>query len=184
MSRAAFLEEPYPDWFAQAMQRVMPPGASPLALFRAIGTSRRAWEKFAGGSLLDKGPLPLREREIVIHRTTARCGCGYEWGVHAALFAQRAGLSPDQIADTAAERIDRTLWPDAESTLIDSIDALLDRKRLDDLEYRALADHFGPEQILEIIQLVAFYHGVSLICGALDLQPEPGTPALPTGATL
>ena len=127
MTRIAPLEAPWPDWFAEAMARVMPPGAKPLALFRSVATSERAWTKFAAGSLLDKGPLPLREREIVIDRTTARCGCSYEWGLHAALFARPAALSPAQLADTAAERIDPAFWSDAEIALIEATDALLDR---------------------------------------------------------
>ena len=161
----------------------MPPGVEPLVLFRTLATSGRAWEKFAAGSLLDPGPLPLREREIVIDRTAARCGCGYEWGIHVTLFAGRAELSGAQVADTAAAEIDPSLWSEAERALIASVDALIDRKRLDDVEYEGLRAHFSEEQVLEIVQLVAFYHGVALICGALDLQPEPGMPILPsTGA--
>ncbi|MGH2404354.1 MAG: hypothetical protein ACRDGN_07795 [bacterium] len=37
--------------------------------------------------------IGLAEREIVIQRVCARCGCDYEWGVHASIFATRAGLS-------------------------------------------------------------------------------------------
>ena len=183
MSRLAPLEPPYPDWFNAAMARVMPPGAEPLSLFRTVATSQRAWDKFAGGSLLDKGPLALREREIVILRTTARCGCSYEWGVHVAVFAGRARLSEAEVAGSAARDVDPGLWSDAEAVLIATTDALIDRKRLSDMEYEALRTHFESEQILEIVQLIAFYHGVSLICGTIDLQPEPGTPVLPTGAT-
>ncbi|MGZ8283668.1 MAG: carboxymuconolactone decarboxylase family protein [Allosphingosinicella sp.] len=183
MSRIAPLASPWPDWFAEAMARVMPAGAEPLALFRTVATSRRAWEKFAGGSLLDKGPLPLREREIVIDRTTARCGCSYEWGVHVALFAERAGLTYAQVGDFPAVPPDPALWDEAELDLLQTVDALIDRKRLDDGEFERLSAHFSDAQILEIVQLVAFYHGVSLICGTLALAPEPGTPTLPsTGA--
>ncbi|HEV7760231.1 MAG TPA: hypothetical protein VGO78_14620 [Acidimicrobiales bacterium] len=32
----------------------------------------------------------MRDREIVIDRTCARCGCQYEWGVHVAFFGDRA----------------------------------------------------------------------------------------------
>jgi len=39
--------------------------------------------------------------------------------------------------------------------------------------------HSGA-QMLEIVQLTAFYHGVALICGAFDLPSEPGTPKLPS----
>jgi hypothetical protein len=46
-------------------------------------------------SLLDRGPVSRRHREIVIDRTCARCGCAYEWGVHVALFAQRVALTAE-----------------------------------------------------------------------------------------
>ena len=158
----------------------MPPGAEPLSLFRAIGRSPRAWSKFAGGSLLDRGPLPLREREIVIDRTTAISACGYEWGIHVRLFGDRAGLSQPQIDDLAQPGIDKALWTEAETALIETVDRLLEKKRLDDPEYEQLATHYSEEQVLEIIQLIAFYHGVALICGAFDLAPEPGMPTLPS----
>lgn len=158
----------------------MPEGAEPLLLFRTIAVSPRAWTKMAAASLLDKGPLPLREREIVIHRTAARCGCGYEWGVHAVLFAERAGMNEDQLLATAAESVDSAMWSEAEAVLIETVDALIERKRLDELEFQKLSRHYSSDQILEIIQLVAFYNGVALICGALDLAPEPGTPKLPS----
>ena len=55
-----------------------------------------------GGGLLDKGHLTLRQREIVIDRVTARCGSEYEWGVHVAFFAKRAGLDAAQHAPSCA----------------------------------------------------------------------------------
>jgi len=180
VSRIAPLERPFPGFFEQAMAGIMPPGAEPLTLFRSVAASQRAWEKFSAGSLLDKGPLPLREREIVIDRTTARCGCDYEWGVHVALFAERAGLTAEQVADTAAASPDPALWSEPELALLATVDSLIERKRLDDAEYARLAADRPQAQILEIVQLVAFYHGVALICGALDLQPEPGMPTLPS----
>jgi alkylhydroperoxidase family enzyme len=65
-----------------------------------------------------------------------------------------------------------------------TVDALIDRKRLSDGEFPTLSAHFAADQILEVIQLTAFYTGVSMICGALDLEAKPGTPALPKEDTL
>ncbi len=179
MTRIAPLDPPWPEFFAEAMAGLMPEGMEPIRLFRTVATSPRAWSKLAGGSLLDKGPLSIRDREIVIDRTTARCGCEYEWGLHVALFGQRAGLSDAQIDATASDEVDPALWSDAENILIETVDALIDRKRLSDSEFERLARHYAPGQILEIVQLVAFYHGVALICGALHLAPEPDMPKLP-----
>ena len=179
-ARVELLERPYPPEFAAAMDRVMPPGAEPLALFRALGKSPRHWAKFSAGSLLDKGPLSLRHREIVIDRTTARCGCEYEWGVHVQLFAARVGFREAQLRSTVLGDADDGNWPPDEAALIASVDALIDRKRLTDAEFARLRARFDEAQIYETIQLVAFYHGVSLFCGALDLPLEACSARFPT----
>lgn len=180
MSRVEPLQHPFPPEFAAAMARVMPPGAEPLLLFKTLGKNPRHWGKFSAGSLLDKGPLSLRHREIVIDRTTARCGCEYEWGVHVGLFSDRVGLTETQVRSTVDGDAADGQWAADEAALIAAVDALIDRKRLSDDEFAELARHFDEAQIFEVVQLVAFYHGVSLICGAFDLPPEPGMPRFPT----
>lgn len=179
-ARVTLLERPFPPEFAAAMERTMPPGAEPLALFKALGASPRHWSKFSAGSLLDKGPLSLRHREIVIDRTTARCGCEYEWGVHVQIFAGRVGLSEAQVRSTVLGDAEDGNWAHDEAVLIATVDALLDRKRLNDSEFTRLREYFDEPQIHEVIQLVAFYHGVSLLCGALDLPLEAGAARFPT----
>jgi Carboxymuconolactone decarboxylase family len=99
MSRIAPLEPPYDQEIQAEFDRIMR-SAPPLVLFRTIAGNARAWEKFRAGSLLDRGPLTLREREIVIDRTCALTGCEYEWGVHVATFAGAAHLTDEQVRAT------------------------------------------------------------------------------------
>ena len=84
------LSPPYPPAIQAAFDAIMPPGVPPLLLFRTLSREPRLMERLRGGSLLDKGNLTLRQREIVVDRMTARCGGEYEWGVHVAFFAKRA----------------------------------------------------------------------------------------------
>ena len=179
MSRIEPLAKPFPDAFAQAMAATMPPGAEPLALFTTIARSPRAWEKFAGGSLLGRGPLSLRDREIVIDRTTAKVACEYEWGIHVNAFAPKAALTPEQIASTVSGHADDGNWQPNEAALIATVDALLDRKRLTVAEHERLAVHYDDAQRLEIVQLIGFYHGVALIVGAFDIPLEAGAARFP-----
>src|ERR1700755_679175 len=122
MSRIAPLEPPYAPEIAGQFDRIMR-GAPPLMLFRVMAGHARAWEKFRGGSLLDRGPLSLREREIVIDRTCARTGCEYEWGVHVATFAGAALLSEQQIRATVRGAATENCWSVAEQALISAVDA-------------------------------------------------------------
>jgi len=167
------LAPPYPEDIAEHFARIMPEGMPPLLLFRTIATSPRAWRKFTAGSLLDQGPLSLREREIVIDRTCALAGCEYEWGVHVAIFAARVGLTEAEIRALVSEAADAPCWPQRERALIAAVDALHHRATWSRAEFDALKQHFDAAQVLEVIQLCGFYRMVSYFANALDLPLEP-----------
>lgn len=179
MSRVAPLEPPYaPDIQAQ-FDRIMR-GAPPLTLFRVMASQPRAWQKFTAGSLLDPGPLSLREREIVIDRTCALNKCEYEWGVHVATFAEAAHLTEEEVRATVRGGADAPCWPEAERVLIAAVDALHRRATLSDAEFAALKAHYDEAKIFEIILLCGFYRTVSYLANALDLPLEESGARFPT----
>jgi alkylhydroperoxidase family enzyme len=169
--RIAPLEPPYPTDTTAQFDRIMR-GAPPLLLFRVMAGHARAWEKFRGGSLLDRGPLSLREREIVIDRTCARTGCEYEWGVHVATFAGAAHLSEEQIRATVRGAATESCWSEAEQALISAVDALHERATLSEADFAGLAAHYDEAQKLEIILLCGFYRTVSYLANGLALPLE------------
>jgi alkylhydroperoxidase family enzyme len=171
MPRIAPLTPPYPADIKEQFDRIMR-GAEPLVLFRVMAGHARAWEKLRAGSLLEGGPLTLREREIVIDRTCALNRCEYEWGVHVAIFAAAAKLSEEQIRATAMGRADARCWSVAEQALIAAVDALHQRSTLDDAAFAALSAHYDDAKILEIIMLCGAYRTVSYLANALALPLE------------
>ena len=181
MSRIAPAQPPYEPAIAEALSRIMPTGVEPLVLFRTMAKSPRVFGKMFAGGLLDKGPLDLRQREIVIDRTTARLGCEYEWGVHVAFFAARVGFGQTEIAATVSGAPDTACWSAAEQALIALVDDLVDRRTLADATWTALTAHFDETQILEAIALVGYYHTISFLCRGLDLPLEPYGARFPTG---
>jgi alkylhydroperoxidase family enzyme len=178
MSRIAPLEPPYAPEIQGQFDRIMR-GAPPLALFRVVASNARAWEKFRAGSLLDPGPLSLREREIVIDRTGALTGCEYEWGVHIALFAEAADLTGEQVRATVLGKADDPCWSAAEQALIAAVDALHVRATLDDAEFKALSAHYDDAKIFEMILLCGFYRTVSYLANGLDLPLEANATRFP-----
>jgi alkylhydroperoxidase family enzyme len=179
MSRIAPLAPPYAAEIQEQFDKVMPPGKPPLLLFRTIATSLRAWGKLRGGSMLDRGPLSLREREIVIDRTTALNACEYEWGVHVAIFAGPAKLSEEQVRATVLEKADAACWSVAEQALIAAVDALHHRSTWSEQEFATLQKHYDNDRILEIIQLSGAYRTISYFGNALDLPLEPNAARFP-----
>jgi alkylhydroperoxidase family enzyme len=171
MSRVAPLQPPYAPEIQQQFDRIMR-GAPPLVLFRVMAGNPRAWEKFRGGSLLDRGPLALREREIVIDRTCALNACEYEWGVHVAAFAEAARLTEEQVRATVLGEADAACWSSAEQALIAAVDALHDHATLTDAEFKQLSAHYDEAQVIEIIMLCGFYRTVSYLANTLALPLE------------
>jgi alkylhydroperoxidase family enzyme len=181
MSRIAALAPPYAPEIQGQFDRIMR-GAPPLMLFRVVAGNARAWEKFRAGSLLDGGPLSLRQREIVIDRTGALTGCEYEWGVHIALFAEAAGLTDEQVRATVLGKADAPCWSAPEQALIAAVDALHHRATLSDTEFAALSAHYDDAQIFEIILLCGFYRTVSYLANGLDLPLEQKAARFPKAA--
>ena len=178
MSRIAPLEPPYAVDIQQQFDRIMR-GAPPLTLFRVMAGHARAWEKFRGGSLLDRGPLSLREREIVIDRTCALNGCEYEWGVHVRAFGLAGELTEAQIRATVLGDATDACWSPAEQAMISAVDALHARSTLDETEFAALSAHYDADKVLEIIQLCGFYRTVSYLANTLALPLEENAARFP-----
>jgi alkylhydroperoxidase family enzyme len=178
MSRIAPLDPPYPPEIQEQFDRIMR-GAPPLMLFRVMAGHPRAWEKFRAGSLLDPGPLSLREREIVIDRTTALNSCEYEWGVHVAIFAGAANLTDDEVRATVRGDASAPCWSPAEQTLIAAVDALHHRATLSDEEFAALSAQYDAAQTLEIMLLCGFYRTVSYLANGMKLPLEENAARFP-----
>jgi alkylhydroperoxidase family enzyme len=178
MSRIAPLEQPYAPDIKEQFDRIMR-GAPPLMLFRVMASHPRAWEKFRAGSLLDRGPLSLREREIVIDRTCALTGCEYEWGVHVTTFSAAAHLTDEQVRATVLDTADAPCWSAAEQAMIAAVDALHLRATLSEAEFQALSAHYDDAQIFEIILLCGFYRTVSYLANGLALPLEANAAKFP-----
>ena len=180
MTRITPLSQPYPAELTTALNALANQDGEVPMLFRIVGTSKRAWGKLIAGSLLDEGPLPMRERELVIFRTAARIGADYEWGMHVKLFAGRCDIDADQLDALAKKDAGSGGWSDAEAALVGIVDILIDRRHLNDEEFAQISAHFSSEQIFEIVQLVGFYQSVALIIGTFDIPQEPGTQPIPS----
>ena len=170
-ARVAALEPPYPEPIQAALDRIMPKGVPPLALFRTLARNERVFLRVMAGGLLDRGSIGLREREIVIDRTCARCGSEYEWGVHVAFFAERVGFTPEQVAATAGE--DVGAFPERERCLVRLVDALHDEGQVGDELWADLRVHWEEEQLIELVALAGFYHLISFVTNALRIPLEP-----------
>jgi 4-carboxymuconolactone decarboxylase len=173
---------PYPEAVGDALRRLMGPvEVEPLALFRTIAHHEALLERFRqiGSSLLSFGRLPADERETVIHRTTARCGAEYEWGVHAVTFAAPLGLGEDWLRATWYGAAEDPAFTARQALLVRMCDELHDTAALTDTTWAELRDAYADDELVELVCLAGFYHLVAFCCGAFAIAPEPWAAAAP-----
>ena len=174
--RVAPAGPPYDAATAAALEALGPP----IALFRVFARRPdRAMAIHGWGSyyLSRRTALTLRQRELIIDRTTARCGAGYEWAIHAALFGGKAGLDAAQLRSLAAGSASDACWAEEDRAVIAAVDALCDRGDLDDQEWAALVRAAGEEGAVDLLLVCGWYHAISFVARALRLPLEPGTEA-------
>jgi alkylhydroperoxidase family enzyme len=165
-------QPPYEPAIADAFARVMPSGVEPLTLFRTMARSPRVLQRMFAGSLLDKGAITFRDRELMILRTCARCGAEYEWGVHVTFFAQKAELTDVQVRATVSGATEDS-WSSRDRLVLQMADALHDGAAVSDALWDELKGVFSDEQLLELIALAGYYRTISYMVNACRLAPEP-----------
>ena len=180
MTRIAPVEPPYDASTDAQLRSMMPPGAPPIALFRTFVKNRPMTEAMGGWGRYELSrdlSLTMRDREIVIDRTCARCGCEYEWGVHIAFFAERVGLTPAQVTSLTHGSADDPCWTDGrDRLLVDAADALHDTADVDDALWTRLAGNFTEPELLDLFLLCGWYHAVCYAANAARVPLEPGAP--------
>jgi alkylhydroperoxidase family enzyme len=174
-ARIAPLEPPYEPDVDTILRRMM--GGTqipPLRLFRVVAHNKAMLDKMrsTGSYLLNFGTLDPLEREIVIHRTCARCGAEYEWGVHVAVYGRALGLSAEQVRSTVRGGPGDAVWSERQSLLMRLADELFESNGLSDELWAALRSEWSPEQLVELVALAGQYRMVSYLVNAFRVAPE------------
>jgi 4-carboxymuconolactone decarboxylase len=180
------LEPPYEAEVARTLERMMGgAGIEPLKLFRVVAHNRHFLDKFRslGSYLLNFGTVDPAEREVVIHRTCARCRSEYEWGVHVSVFGRRLGLSDLQVRSTVHGTADDPVWSPRQALLVRLVDELHEASAVSDDLWALLTPRWSAEQLVELVALVGQYHLISFLTNALGVELEEYAERFPSPAT-
>jgi len=170
--RIAPAEPPYAEAVDAQLRRIMPEGVPPLVLFRTLAVNERVFSRVMAGGLLDRGSITLRDREIVIDRTTWRCGSEYEWGVHVAFFGSRVELTPAELEGLCTPDPEATAFSERDRLLLRLCDELHATADVGDELWARLAAEWSPAQLIELVVLAGLYHVISFATNAFRLPLE------------
>jgi AhpD family alkylhydroperoxidase len=118
--------------------------------------------------LKDGALIPPADRELVILRTAAQCGCTYSVGRHRR-SAAGAGMATEDV-DRVLQGPDADGWSDWQRTLLRAVDELCDRHRLSDDRWDALMQRYDDATMLELLFLVGHYQ---LLAGVINSLAYP-----------
>jgi alkylhydroperoxidase family enzyme len=181
--RIAPLEPPYAPGVEAMLRKWMPPGSTgePLALFRTLAVHDDLMSRMRplGSGILGHGRVNPRDRELVIHRTCARAGAEYEWGVHVIAFGKPLGLTDEQIAATASGTADDPAWSGHDALLIRLADELYETCRVSEQTWTAVAARFGDDQLLELVITAGWYRLLASVINVAGVELEPWAARFP-----
>ena len=175
------LEPPYPPEIQAEFDKVMR-GAPPLMLFRTMARNPRVFSRLVAGGLLDRGSVTMRQRELMILRTTANCDAEYEWGVHVAAYGMKCGWTEPELYASVYGDDSAACWRPDEALIVQLADELHDEGEVDDALWASLKAAFADEQLIELVMLAGFYHAVSFTLNAFRVPLEPSAPRFPAPA--
>lgn len=181
--RIAPIEPPYTSEDEQRLERWMPADSEvePLALFRTFARHPELMGRMLplGAGILGHPTVAPRDREVMIHRRSARAGARYEWCVHASVFAEAVGLTEEQLISTARGAATDPCWAPREAAVFALADALHDHATIDDTLFAGLRGHFNEPQILELAITAGWYHAIAYVINVAGVPPEPWARAFP-----
>jgi alkylhydroperoxidase family enzyme len=180
------LKPPYKAETEEMLKKWMPPnsGLEPLALFRTLAVHEELAARMRplGAGILGHGRIDPRDREIVIHRTCARAGAEYEWGVHAVAFGKPLGLTDEQLAATVAGNGEDAAFTGADQLLVRLVDELHDTCTVSAPLWSELAARYSDDQLLELLITTGWYRLLSGIINAVGVELEPWAARFPASA--
>lgn len=175
--RIAPLDPPYDPETAAALAKWMPPGskAEPLKLFRTLVRSPEISSRLralGAGILGPRSLIAPREREILIHRTAALCGCQYEWGVHATVYGGAVGLTPEALRATATGTAGDPVWTVRDALLVRLADELHQTAHVSDPLWTALLAHWDAPQLIELLIVAGTYRTIAYVANGAQVALE------------
>jgi 4-carboxymuconolactone decarboxylase len=182
--RIAPLAPPYTPEAQTLLDKWMPPdqAVEPLRLFRTLAVHENLASRMLplAAGILGHGRVAARDREIIIHRTCARTGAEYEWGVHAVAFGKPLGLSDEQLAATVNGTAEDPAFSQHERMLVRLADELHETCGVSEELWAELAERFSEDELLELLVVAGQYRLISYVVNGARVELETWAAHFPT----
>jgi 4-carboxymuconolactone decarboxylase len=167
---------PLNEGMQSTMNKIFPSHLPSPNLYRIVAKNEALFTdlvetRFIGPTgLFDKKRLAPLLREKIILRTCVAANNHYEFALHEETISLKMGLSLAQINDIKNESLNPEFWEAKDIALCHLIDSLVKHIAVSDDVYKAVSDHFGESELIEIIHIIGFYTGVAMLVAVTQPQ--------------
>jgi alkylhydroperoxidase family enzyme len=173
MARVKLLEKEDVDpMVKQIYQKIEDSGSEVINLLKALAHSPkifRDWQRL-GITLLLKGDLSPRLRELAILRVGDLAKANYEWTKHVPMALQ-AGASQEQI-DELSNWKDSEKFNEQERAVLQYTDEVSQNIRASDDAFANISKFLSEKEIIELTVTIGYYGMVCRTLEALQIQLE------------
>lgn len=134
----------------------------------------KRWLPF-GGTLLVRGRIPARDRELVVLRVGWLCRGRIEWPEHVHI-AHSIGITQEEIERVIAGP-DAPGWDAFDRLLVLAVDELRSDGSISDDTWAGLTERYDDQQLIELPMLIAQYHLVAWTQNSLGMGYPAGLEA-------
>jgi 4-carboxymuconolactone decarboxylase len=176
---APLTEAEWSDEVRDALSGLMRAGGRVLNIFATLAHHPKLMKRWLvfGNHVLGKSTLSPRERELAILRIGWLCRAEYEWGQHVAI-SRGIGISDEDIERVAAGP-DAPGWDPFEATVLRAVDELHEDAMIGDATWKALAERYDTQQLMDLVFTVGQYNLVSMALNTLGVQLDEGIDGFP-----
>jgi len=128
------------------------------------------------GTVIFKGLIPPRERELAVLRTGWLCKAPFEWGEHVDI-AKRYGLTKEEIARVTAGSA-AAGWSEHEAAILRGVEELIADHCLSDETWNTLAKSWDEPRLIEFLMMVGQYMTTALVQNSLRIPLAEDNPGL------
>jgi 4-carboxymuconolactone decarboxylase len=173
MARVTLLEKEDVDPMVKALyQKIEDNGGEVINLLKVLAHSPkifRDWNRM-GITLLLKGDLSHKLRELAILRVGDLARANYEWTKHVPI-AMQAGASQEQI-DALPQWKDATCFDKQERAVLQYTDEVALDIRASEETFEKIAAFLSQKEIIELTTTIGYYGMVSRVLESLQIELE------------
>jgi 4-carboxymuconolactone decarboxylase len=128
------------------------------------------------GTVIFKGQVPVRDRELAVLRIGWLSRAPYEWGEHVDI-GKRCGVTAEEI-ERVTQGSAAAGWSEHDAAILRAVEELISHHMISDTTWATLAKRLSEPQLIEFVTMVGQYVTTGYVQNSLRMRLAADNPGL------